>query len=169
MHRLRRDAAAQARRLLRVLLLWLAALPAQTGRAFGPPRRGIPPCGMTRARTDSGRLWIVALVWMGTACILNVRCCGRTHCRYTGPFYLAMVAPVLVAASGIVSVDFYGWQVLAILILAGSKIIGAPPSGPGGNSHRTERHEVVLSALARTFPVPGPQPHAAPFHRLQAR
>jgi len=29
--------------------------------------------------------WIVALVWMATACILNSRRCGRTHCRYTGP------------------------------------------------------------------------------------
>ncbi len=68
-------------------------------------------------------LWIVALTWMGTACILNARRCGRTHCRYTGPFYLAMVAPVLVLASGIVAVDFYGWLALAVLILAGSKII----------------------------------------------
>jgi len=68
-------------------------------------------------------LWIIALLWMGTACILNARRCGRTHCRYTGPYYLAMVAPVLVLASGAVSVDFYGWLVLGFLILAGSKII----------------------------------------------
>src|SRR5262249_54204851 len=26
--------------------------------------------------------WIAALVWMGTACMLNARRCGRTHCRY---------------------------------------------------------------------------------------
>jgi hypothetical protein len=26
---------------------------------------------------------------MGTACILNAWRCGRTHCRYTGPYYLA--------------------------------------------------------------------------------
>jgi hypothetical protein len=25
-------------------------------------------------------IWIVALTWMGTACILNARRCGRTHC-----------------------------------------------------------------------------------------
>jgi hypothetical protein len=67
--------------------------------------------------------WIVALIWMGTACILNARRCGRTHCRYTGPYYLAMVAPVLVLTSGIVSVGFYEWLALAVLILAGSKII----------------------------------------------
>jgi len=30
-------------------------------------------------------IWTVALLWMGIACILNARRCGRTHCRYTGP------------------------------------------------------------------------------------
>jgi hypothetical protein len=68
-------------------------------------------------------IWTVALLWMGTACILNARRCGRTHCRYTGPYYLAMIAPVLILASGIVSADFYGWLVLGVLILAGSKVI----------------------------------------------
>jgi hypothetical protein len=68
-------------------------------------------------------LWAIALIWMGTACILNARRSGRTHCCYTGPYYLAMVAPVLVLGSGTVSVDFYGWLVLGVLILAGSKII----------------------------------------------
>jgi hypothetical protein len=38
---------------------------------------------------------------MGTACILNARRSGRTHCRFTGPYYLAMTAPVLVLASGV--------------------------------------------------------------------
>src|ERR1700731_362341 len=68
-------------------------------------------------------VWLVALIWMGTACILNARRCGRTHCRYTGPYYLAMIAPVLVLASGMVSADLYGWLVLGALILGGSKII----------------------------------------------
>src|ERR1700737_2659864 len=41
-------------------------------------------------------IWIIALIWMGTACILNARRCNRTHCRYTGPYYLAMIVPVVV-------------------------------------------------------------------------
>ena len=68
-------------------------------------------------------IWIAALIWMGSACILNARRCGRTHCRYTGPYYLAMVVPVLLLISGIVSADLYGWFALAVLILAGSKMI----------------------------------------------
>src|SRR6266536_3096665 len=68
-------------------------------------------------------IWIIALIWMGTACILNARRCNRTHCRYTGPYYLVMIAPVLVLASGIISAGIYGWLGLGVLILAGSKII----------------------------------------------
>src|SRR6266566_2714395 len=68
-------------------------------------------------------IWIIALAWMGTACLLNALRCGRTHCRYTGPYYLAMIAPVLVLASGPISAGFYAWLGLGLLILAGSKII----------------------------------------------
>jgi hypothetical protein len=76
----------------------------------------IPP----PARTG---VWIIALVWMGTACILNSKRCGRTHCRYTGPYYLTMIVPVVVLASGVISVDFNAWLSLAVLILGGSMII----------------------------------------------
>jgi hypothetical protein len=66
-------------------------------------------------------IWLIALIWMGTACILNARRCGRTHCRYTGPYYLVMTAPVL--AADIFDADFLGWLVLAIVILLGGKLI----------------------------------------------
>ena len=68
-------------------------------------------------------IWLLALIWMGTACVLNSRRCGRTHCRYTGPYYLAMIVPVLVLASGVISAGFSGWLMLGVVILAGGKII----------------------------------------------
>jgi hypothetical protein len=68
-------------------------------------------------------VWIIALLWKGTACILNAKRCGRTHCRYTGPYYLAMIVPTFVLGSGAVSVGIYGWVVLAGVILLGSKLI----------------------------------------------
>jgi hypothetical protein len=68
-------------------------------------------------------IWIIALIWMGTACILNARRCNRTHCRYTGPYYLAMIVPVLALGSDAFSVGFYGWLALACVILLGSKLI----------------------------------------------
>ena len=68
-------------------------------------------------------IWVIALVWMGAACILNARRCGRTHCRFTGPYYLAMIVPVLALAHGIGSAGLYGWLLLGVLILAGGRII----------------------------------------------
>jgi hypothetical protein len=66
-------------------------------------------------------IWIIALIWMGTACILNARRCNRTHCRYTGPYYLVMIVPALVL--GIVSAGIYKWMFLAVLILGRSWLI----------------------------------------------
>ena len=68
-------------------------------------------------------IWTVALIWMGVACILNARRCGRTHCRYTGPYYIAMIVPVLLLAAGMGSAGFSRWLILGVLILAGDKII----------------------------------------------
>ena len=68
-------------------------------------------------------VWTVALAWMGTACILNARRCGRTHCRFTGPYYLAMIIPVLALGAGVVPSDLYGWIALGTAIILGSKII----------------------------------------------
>jgi hypothetical protein len=65
--------------------------------------------------------WIIALIWMGTACILNARRCSRTHCRYTGPYYLVMTAPALVV--GMVSAGIYAWMFLGVLIVGGSGFI----------------------------------------------
>lgn len=68
-------------------------------------------------------LWTIALAWMGGACLLNAKRCGRTHCRFTGPYYLAMILPVLLLASGTVSAGYYGWLILGLFILAGGKVI----------------------------------------------
>ena len=68
-------------------------------------------------------VWIIALAWMGTACILNARRCGRTHCRFTGPYYLAMIIPILALGTGLISIGLYGWLALGALIVFGSKAI----------------------------------------------
>jgi hypothetical protein len=46
MHRLWRGASAEARRLLRVLFLWLGTVSANSGRAFGRDRPGFLLCGV---------------------------------------------------------------------------------------------------------------------------
>ena len=68
-------------------------------------------------------IWTIALGWMGTACILNAKRCGGTHCRYTGPYYLAMITLVGVLGSGFISADIYAWLLLAGVILVGSRLL----------------------------------------------
>jgi len=54
-------------------------------------------------------VWAAALAWMGTACLLNARRCGRTHCRYTGPYYLLLTIPVVLHGTQVVSLGAHGW------------------------------------------------------------
>lgn len=68
-------------------------------------------------------IWIAALVWMGTACLLNARRCGRVHCRFTGPYYLLLTIPAALLALGIFNPGPYGWYLLGALILFGGKAI----------------------------------------------
>jgi len=68
-------------------------------------------------------IWAVMFAWMGAACILNSRRCGRTHCRYTGPYYLAMTVPVLALGIAPVLITLTGWFAIAVTILLGSKLI----------------------------------------------
>jgi hypothetical protein len=88
---------------------------------------GLPHCAIIvalfLASPARAVIWIIALAWMGTACILNARRCGRTHCRFTGPYYLAMIVPVLVASLDLVAVGRYGWLALAALIIFGGGLI----------------------------------------------
>jgi hypothetical protein len=79
--------------------------------------------GFLTGPTLRAALWTLALAWMGGACLLNAKRSGRTHCRFTGPYYLAMILPVLLLGSGAMSASYYGWLILGAFILAGSKII----------------------------------------------
>jgi len=44
--------------------------------------------------TPRAVVWTVMLSVMGLACIVNSRRCGRTHCRFTGPFLIVMAGSV---------------------------------------------------------------------------
>lgn len=68
-------------------------------------------------------VWSAALLWMGTACLMNARRCGRMHCRFTGPFYLALIVPVVLQGYGLVPLGPYAWWILGAVILFGGKIV----------------------------------------------
>lgn len=68
-------------------------------------------------------VWSLALIWMGVACLANARRCGRTHCRYTGPYYLALIVPVALLGFGALPFATALWWLLCFAILLGGKAI----------------------------------------------
>ena len=64
-------------------------------------------------------IWTAALVWMGAACLGNARRCGRTHCFYTGPFFLVMAVVTLLHGFQIVPLGADGWNWIGTAIGVG--------------------------------------------------
>lgn len=85
---------------------------------------GLPALAMIMAGhlAPFGRtiIWTTSLAWMGIACLVNARRCQRTHCRFTGPFFLLMALAVLAYASGLLPLGVNGWHILGIATLAGT-------------------------------------------------
>lgn len=71
--------------------------------------------------------WTASLVTMGVACLVNARGCGRTHCYFTGPFFLLMAIMSLLHGLHVVSLGPRGWSYIGIVLLIGSIVLCAAP------------------------------------------
>lgn len=65
-------------------------------------------------------IWTVMLLWMGGACLANARRCSRTHCRFTGPFFILMAVGVVAYGSGLLPLGPGGWNILGAITLVGA-------------------------------------------------
>ncbi len=52
--------------------------------------------------------WAIALAWMGGACVINARRCGRLHCYFSGPVLLAGATLSLALADGVLDLGAFG-------------------------------------------------------------
>ena len=64
-------------------------------------------------------MWAGALVWKGVACLANATRCGRTHCYFTGPYFLVLAIVTVLHGLQIVWLGAYGWLGLGLAIVAG--------------------------------------------------
>jgi hypothetical protein len=65
-------------------------------------------------------LWVVAVAWAGTGCLINGRSCGRVHCRIDG---IAFPVLAIVGALNVLSFISFDWNLFwlaFLLILVGS-------------------------------------------------
>lgn len=62
--------------------------------------------------------WTAAFSWMGGACLLNARRCGRLHCYFSGPLLLIGALAALALGAGIVDLGPYGLTITVVATLA---------------------------------------------------
>jgi hypothetical protein len=67
--------------------------------------------------------WPVLLTFMGAACIVNARRCGRVHCYFTGPFLLLLAVLSLLYGVGVLPLGAHGWSTLSALLVVGSAVL----------------------------------------------
>ncbi|GAM97412.1 MAG: hypothetical protein R3C31_10340 [Hyphomonadaceae bacterium] len=60
--------------------------------------------------------WTAAFSWMGGACLLNARRCGRLHCYFSGPILL--VGALAALAAGVVDFGSHGLILIVAVTLA---------------------------------------------------
>jgi hypothetical protein len=68
-------------------------------------------------------IWVAALSWMGVACLINASQCGRTHCRFTGPYFIAMAGVSLAHGVGVLPLGSYGWLMIGAMSLLGGALL----------------------------------------------
>ena len=68
-------------------------------------------------------LWTVAFSAAGAACLANARRCGRRHCFYTGPLFLAAALASLLYGLGALPLGNNGWTWIGSVTLAGALVL----------------------------------------------
>lgn len=72
-------------------------------------------------------VWMVACLTMGGACLLNAFRCGRTHCLFTGPFFIAMSIITLFYGLGLLPLGNGGWNAIGLMLLIGGAALTYGP------------------------------------------
>ena len=73
--------------------------------------------------TSRGVIWVIAVAWAGTGCLINGRSCGRVHCRIDG---IALPLLALVGALNVLTIISFDWNLFwlaFVLILLGSFVL----------------------------------------------
>ena len=72
-------------------------------------------------------VWPSLLTFMGAACLLNARRCGRTHCYLTGPFFLLLAGVSLLYGIGALPLGAHGWSKLSEALVIGGVALCCVP------------------------------------------
>ena len=72
-------------------------------------------------------VWPPVLTFLGIACLLNARRCGRIHCYFTGPFFLILAVLALLYGIGVLPLGPRGWSTLSLVLVVGAVALTCVP------------------------------------------
>lgn len=81
-------------------------------------------------------VWPIVLTFMGVACLLNARRCGRIHCSVTGPFFLLLALVGLLYGLDVIPLGTTGWSMLSITLIVGGIVFICIPEWIFGRYRR---------------------------------
>jgi hypothetical protein len=106
---------------------------------YGLPVAAMVATGLVGVESrTTGMVWAAALGVMGTACLWNAARCGRVHCYFTGPFFLAIGLFALLHGVGFLALGPTGWNWLGQILLFGGLALAIVPERIWGR-YRTRR------------------------------
>ena len=72
-------------------------------------------------------LWTTSLAFMGGACLLNASHCGRTHCLFTGPFFILGAICSLGYGLRLLPLGSSGWKWIGTVTIIGAIVLCCIP------------------------------------------
>ncbi|MGH8307384.1 MAG: hypothetical protein ACRER0_03845 [Gammaproteobacteria bacterium] len=81
----------------------------------------------------------VLVTFMGGACLLNAKRCGRLHCFITGPFFLLLAGLSLLYGLGLVPFGHHGWRWLVNALFIGGCVLTCVPEALFGKYVRRSK------------------------------
>lgn len=105
---------------------------------------GLPAAIILLTGCCAGGGWIVTISWtlsllvMGGACLVNARGCGRTHCYFTGPFFLLMAVVSLLHGLQVLALGPQGWLYIGTVLLLGGVVLYFVPEWVWGRYRRAQ-------------------------------
>lgn len=104
---------------------------------------GLPIAVIVLTGAWHGNHWIVTSAWtasllvMGSACLVNASRCGRIHCYFTGPLFLALALASLLHGTGMLPLGIHGWDYIGGILLAGGVALYFVPEWLWGRYRRS--------------------------------
>lgn len=97
--------------------------------------------------TPRSLLWFAGTLITGAACFINAGRCGRLHCYFTGPFFLATAVVVALLHFGVLSLSPTGWWLFGLGILSGGLILFVVPEFLWGRYRRKQAGVELQSTI----------------------